>query len=139
MAQASSNAIHGKAAILYLGATSAVAATPLSEQCDWSLDFDMSTVDVSPLNTTWKQFVKGLMGYALSANGNFDPTGDTLFTASTDTGACKWYLYPLGAADMTKYYYGTAWIQLGKVVAGSTTAKASNGFKGTGQGELGKK
>jgi len=134
-----SNAIHGKAAILYMAATAAGAAVPLGDQVDWSLDFDMATVDITPLNSTWKEFVKGLMGYSLSANGNFDPTSDTLFSASTDTGATRWYLYPLGAGDMTKYYYGTSWVQLGKVAAGSTTAAAKNGFKGTGQGALSKK
>lgn len=128
--------IHGKGAILYLGAAGA-AAINIGEQIDWSLDFDMATVDTTPLNNTWKTFVKGLMGYSASFNGNFDTASVQLFLASTSTVAEKFYLYPLGAAGTTQYYYGTAWVQLTKIAAGSTTTKASSGIKLTGHGTLG--
>ncbi len=134
-----SAAISGKGAILYLGSATAGAAAPVGEQVDWSLDFDMGLVDVTPLNTTWKEFVKAVMGWTGAFNGNFDPTNAALFDASIDTGVEKFYLYPLGAADMTKYYYGTAWVQLGKIAAGSVTAKASNSVKLTGNGALSRK
>lgn len=127
--------IHGKGAVLYLGAAGA-AAINIGEQVDWSLDFDMATVDVTPLGNTWKSFVKGLMGYTGTFNGNFDLTSTQLWLASTSTVAEKFYLYPQGATSMTNYYYGTAWVQLGKIAAGSTTAKVSNGIKLTGQGAL---
>ena len=128
--------IHGKAAILYLGAAGA-AAINIGEQIDWSLDFDMTTADVSPLNTTWKAFVKGLQGYSGTFNGNFDTASQQLWLASTSTVAEKFYLYPQGSAVPTSYYYGTVWVQLGKIAAGSTTAKASSGIKFTGTLALG--
>lgn len=127
--------IHGKGAVIYLGAAGAV-AIPLGDQVDWSLDFDMATADVTPLAQTWKSFVKGLMGYTGAFSGNFDLTSTQLWLASTSTVAEKFYLYPNGATSMTNYYYGTAWVQLGKIAAGSTTAKASNSFKLIGQGAL---
>lgn len=127
--------IHGKSAVLYLGSGGAV-AVPLGEQIDWSIDMDEAFVDSTPLGNTWKQFVKGLMGYTMTFGGNFDTANTQLFGAATSAVAENWYLYPIGASDMTKYYYGTAWIQLVKVAAGSTTTKASNSFKGTGQGSL---
>lgn len=127
--------IHGKSAILYLGAGGA-AAINIGEQIDWSIDFDMATVDTTPLQNTWKTFVKGLMGYTGTFSGNFDSSSTQIFQASTSSVVEKWYLYPVGAGAPTQYYYGTAWIQLGKVAAGSTTAKASSSFKMTGHGSL---
>ncbi len=131
-----SAAIHGKAATIYLGAAGA-AAIPIGEMLDWSIDFDMALVDVTPLNNTWKNFVKGMMGYTLTVNGNFNPGSNQLFLSSTSAVKEAFYLYPQ-TGQPTQYYYGTAWIQLGKVVAGSTTAKASSGFKGTGDDSLNK-
>lgn len=127
--------IHGKAAILYLGAAGA-AAIQIGEQVDWSIDMDMATVDTTPLGQTWKQFVKGLMGYTLTFSGNFDTASTQLFLAATSTVVEKWYLYVAGAGSPTQYYYGTAWIQLNKVAAGSVTSKAASSFKGTGHNSL---
>ncbi len=127
--------IHGKNAVLYLGAGGA-AAINIGEQIDWSLDFDMATADVTPLNNTWKSFVKGLQGYSGSFNGNFDTASAQLWNASAaSTVAEKFYLYPQ-ASVTTSYYYGTAWVQLGKIAAGSTTTKASSSIKLTGNGTL---
>lgn len=124
--------IHGKNAVLYLGAGGA-AAINIGEQLDWSLDFDMQTVDVTPLNQTWKSFVKGLMGYTGAFSGNFDTASQQLWLASISSVAEKFYLYP-DAGSTARYYYGTAWIQLGKIAAGSTTTKASSSFKMIGNG-----
>jgi hypothetical protein len=126
--------IHGKNAVIYLGAAGA-AAINVGEQVDWSIDFDMALVDVSPLNTTWKQFVKGLLGYSGSFSGNFDTASTQLWLASLSTVAEKFYLYP-DSGSTGRYYYGTVWVQLTKVAAGSTTSKASSGFKVTGDGTL---
>lgn len=126
--------IHGKNALLYLGAAGA-AAISIGEQLDWSLDFDMATVDTTPLTNTWKTFVKGLQGYTGSFSGNFDTSSVQLWSAATSTVPEKFYLYP-DIAQPTRYYYGTAWVQLGKIAAGSTTTKANNSIKLTGTGAL---
>lgn len=131
----SSNAIHGKGAIIYASPGSG-AAIPIAEQVDWSIDFDEALVDVTPLNNTWKSFVKGLMGWSGSFSGNFDSTSKTLWTAATGTTKSNLYLYPFGAADMAKFYSGVGWIQLGKVAAGSTTSAAKSSFKITGDDAL---
>ena len=131
---AGTNAIHGKSAVVYLGAAGG-AAINIGDQLDWSIDMDMATVDVTPLNNTWKYFVKGLMGWTAAISGNFDPQSSQLFTASTSSVVENFYLYPQ-ASSPTAYYYGTVWVQLGKVIAGSTTAKASNSIKLTGHGTL---
>lgn len=128
--------IHGKNAVLYLGAGGA-AAINIGEQVDWSLDFDTSLVDVSPLNNTWKQFVKGMLGYSGSFAGNFNLGSNQLWLASVSDVPENFYLYPT-SASVTQYYYGTAWVQLSKIAAGSTTAKAASSFKITGDGTLSK-
>lgn len=126
--------LHGKDAVLYLGAAGA-APINIGEQVEWSLDFDMATVDVTPLNSSWKTFVKGLMGYSGTVGGNFDTVSTQLWLAATSAVAEKFYLYPTVASPL-RYYYGTAWIQLTKIAAGSTTSKISNGIKLTGTGAL---
>ncbi len=128
------SSIHGKNAVLYLGAAGGVAIN-IGEQLDWALDFEMATVDVTPLNNTWKSFVKGLQGYNGAFSGNFDTSSVQLWNASNSTVADKFYLYP-DVNSPARYYYGTCWVQLGKIVAGSTTGKASGSFKITGQGAL---
>lgn len=126
--------IHGKGAIAYLGAVGA-AAIQIGEQVDYSIDFDMALVDTTSLGLLWKVFVKGLMGYSGTLAGNFDPSSVQLWNASTSTVAEKFYLYPQASVP-TSYYYGTVWVQLTKILAGSMTAKASNGVKLTGNGPL---
>lgn len=130
----SSNAIHGKGALVYLSPGSG-AAVPIAEQVDWAIDFEQPLVDVTPLNNTWKSFVKGLMGWTGNFSGNFDPVGNTLWTASTGTTKSAFYLYP-NAASMANFYSGSGWVILGKIAAGSTTAKASTSFKIIGDGTL---
>lgn len=131
----SSNAIHGKAAILYLSPGAGV-AVPVSEQVDWSIDYAQPLVDVTPLNNTWRNFVKGLSEWTATFAGNFDQTSKTLWNASLASVKSSFYLYPLGSSAMGQYYWGSGWPVLGKIAAGSTTAKASQSFKMTGDDVL---
>lgn len=122
--------LHGKNAVIYLGANGATAIN-ISEMADWSVDFDIAMADVSQLNLTWKEFVKGMIGWNGTVSGNFNPASAQLWAASISNVAEKIYIYPTSATP-TSYYYGTAWIALTKVAAGSTTTKASSAFKMTG-------
>lgn len=128
--------IHGKNAVLYLGANGGNAVL-ITELADWSLDLDLAIVDASVLNLTWKTFVKGMLGYSGSFSGNFNRGLNQVWDATLSDSAEKFYLYPT-SADPTQYYYGTAWVQLTKIAAGSTTSKATSGFKITGDGTLSK-
>lgn len=127
-------AIHGKSAVVYLGSATGQAAVSLGEQIDWSIDFTMALVDKTALGATWKSFVKGLQEWTGSLSGNFDIASTALFAASTDTGVENFYLYPQGTS--TTYYYGTCWVQLGKIAEGGVAKKASNSVKLTGDGAL---
>ena len=130
-----SNAIHGKAAIVYVSPGSG-AAVAIGEQIDWSIDYTQPLVNVTPLNNTWDSFVKGLSGWTGTFSGNYDNTASVLWTASTGSTKSNFYLYPVGATAMGQYYWGTGWVTLGKIAGGSTTAKASGTFKITGDGAL---
>jgi hypothetical protein len=131
------HAIHGKSAIIYVGSSSGSAASPVGQQISWSIDFDQAIVDCSPLGNDWKQFVKGMQGWSGTFAGNFDQGSKQLWNASIDTtGFQNFYLYPVGSANMGEYYYGTCWVQLGKIAEGSTTSKANTSWKATGDGTL---
>lgn len=130
-----SNALHGKFGVVYLSPSAGTAAVLLSEQMDWSLDFNQPLVDVTALNSDWSSFVKGTIGWTGTFAGNYDPTSNVLWNASMSTTRSNFYLYP-NRNDMTKYYYGVGWVALGKVVGGSTTSKASNAWKITGDGDI---
>ena len=101
-----------------------------------SIDMAIDFAETTPLNNLWKTRVKGLMDWSGAFGGNYDPSSAAIFNAGTDTGVEYFYLYPLGSTDLTKYYYGTCWVQPGKLAAGSTTTKASGDFKVLGQGAL---
>lgn len=128
--------IHGKNAVLYLGAAGA-AAINIGEQISWSIDMNIPFVDVSPLNNTWQQFVKGMLGFTGTFDGNFNLGSNQIWLASVSDVPENFYLYPTSASN-TQYYYGTAWVSLNKIASGSTTSKASSSFKLTGDGALSK-
>lgn len=129
-------AIHGKSAVVYLGSATGQAAVSLGEQIDYSIDFTMALVDKTSLGATWKSFVKGLQEWTGTLSGNFDIVNNALFAASTDTGVENFYLYPQGTSGT--YYYGTCWVQLGKILEGGVAKKSSNTVKLTGDGALSK-
>jgi hypothetical protein len=130
-----SNAIHGKDAVIYISPGTG-AAVPIGEQMSWSIDYDQPLVNVSPLANSWNNFVKGMSGWTMSFGGNFDKSNKTLWTASIGSTKSNVYVYPIGASAPTQYYYGTGWVTLGKIAEGSTTTKASNGWKVTGDDPL---
>jgi len=130
------HAIHGKGAVIYLAPDTVTAASAVGEQISWSLDFDMALVDTTPLNTSWKEFVKGIKGWTGTFAGNFDVGNKQLWNASLEDSAVNFYLYPNWSNDPTQFYSGTVWVQLSKIAEGSTTTKASSGWKATGDGAL---
>lgn len=129
-----STPIHGAGAVIYLSPGSG-AATPLAEQCNYSIELDADIQDVSALGSTWGSFVKGMNKWSGSADGNFDTASKTLWSAGISVNAQNLYIYPI-ATSPTLYYYGMCFVKLGKVLAGGVAAKASSGFSFSGQGAL---
>lgn len=129
--------VHGKNAIIYLGDGAGGAAAEISEQNTYSIEHDFDLSDTSELGDTWKTAVKGLMGWTGKVDGNFNTTSNTLFSAATGAQVCNFYLYP-NRSSMTQYYYGTAWVKLGTILAGGTTDKIKSSISLTGDGALSK-
>ena len=129
--------VHGKNAIIYLGDGASGEAIEISEQNSYSIEHDFDLADTSELGDTWKTNVKGLMSFSGSIEGNFNTASNQLWSAATGSSASKFYLYP-NRSNTTQYYYGTAWIKLGTVVAGGTTDKIKSSISLTGEGALSK-
>ena len=77
----------------------------------------------------------GLLGWTLSAEGNYDTAGTTPFDAAIATGAVRAYVYP-DQADTAKYYYGSVWPNLSVTVP--LSGKASFSLQAQGDGQLAK-
>lgn len=128
------SAIHGSGAVIYLSPGTGE-AVQLAEQANYSIELDSDIQDVTALGSSWGASVKGINKWSGSADGNFDTSSKTLWTAGLSTASQKLYLYP-NAAVPTLYYYGMCFIKLGKAIAGGLSAKASSGFSFTGTGAL---
>jgi hypothetical protein len=126
--------IHGKNAAVYIGAGGGE-AIQISEQVDYSIDTNTPFPDISSLNQTWTNAVKGMLSWSGTCNGNFNLGSTQLWLAHLSDVPEKMYIYPT-ISSPTQYYYGTAWITLTKALAGSTTAKSSGSFKFQGDGAL---
>ena len=126
--------IHGKNAVIYMGANGSIAQN-ITEMADWSIDLTGAFVDTGSLNQTWNTTVKGMIGWSGTFNGNYNPASTLLWTAHVSNVNEYFYLYP-DIRAMGGYYYGLVWFQLVKAAAGSTTAKASTQCKFTGNGPL---
>lgn len=120
---------HGKAGLVYVapnGTGVAVSATPLTE---WSLDMAMDTVEVTAFGDTNKQYVAGLKDIKGSYAGFWDDTIDTLFTSADSGEAVRMYLYPT-SAELTSYWYGTAFLDVSVSTGVSDAVKISGNFTG---------
>lgn len=126
--------IHGKNAVIYIGAAGGTAIN-IGEMGDYSIDADIAMADASALNQTWKQFVKGMLGFSGTISGNFNLGSKQIWLAHLSDVPENIYIYPT-VSSVTQYYYGTAWIQLTKMLSGSTTSKSNTAFKFTGDGAL---
>lgn len=127
------NHIHGKNAVVYLAPGSG-AAINLAEQVAWSLTLDFDLADVSQLGDAWASAVRGLGKWSGKLDGNFNIADQTLWSAATATVPSNFYLYPQGTSGT--YYYGTVWVKLPTLVAGSTTGKAATSVAITGDASL---
>lgn len=119
--------IHGRNGQVYLGLTSAAAASPLPFQASWTLNQVVNKVDVTAFGDQNLVYVAGLP----DANGDFggfmdDATSQT-YIAATDGLPRNFYLYPNITADPNTYWFGTI---LPDFAADGAIASAVN-FKST--------
>lgn len=123
--------LHGKNAIVYLGATPSGAAVALTEAAEWKIDIDFDEDPDPAFGDTWETRLKGLLRFSGSMSGNMDTAQSLAFDAATTTGSVKWYLYP-DRATVARFYSGLIFPKLSVNVPISGKATFSGGFTGDG-------
>jgi hypothetical protein len=122
--------IHGKGGMVYLQG-SGNAATMLGEARSWKIAIDSETDEDNALGDTWKTSLKGLMGWNMSVEGNFDTAETSPFDAATASTVKTVYLYPV-AASTARYYYGSCWPKLNVEAGLGGTARFTLDADGSG-------
>lgn len=126
--------IHGKEATIYLQG-SGTEAILVSEQSEFSIEFDYDTSETTALGDSWREYMRGVMSWSGSFSGNFDVADTVLWNAAMANSVRKFYLYP-DRATATRYYYGTCWVKLGTIIGGSVNDKAKTSVNITGDGPI---
>ena len=126
--------IAGRRGRVYLGTTTSAAASPLTAQTTWNINFAQATIDVTAMGDVTRQYVGDLPDASGGFNGFYDDaaTGSELYAAATDGLSRKFYLYP-DLSSATKYYHGEVLIEsldsdggVGNAVTANVTWKAAS-------------
>lgn len=127
--------LHFRNARVYLAATSAAAAVPITEARSFDLNVDGADLEEdSALGDTWKTHLAGLQGWGVSFEANFDTAQTTIFDAATQIlGPVRFYGYP-DQATAARFYSGLAWVKFSS--QGGITAVGRLNVDLTGDGAL---
>lgn len=119
--------VHGRNGQLYMGiASSTAAAEAVAFLSEWSLDVSTDTVDATAFGETSRTYLAGLPNATGSFSGFFDTATAQVFTAGSDGGPRRTYLYPTTPSTAGPYWYGTAFF------SGSVTASVTDAVKVSG-------
>lgn len=127
--------LHFRNSHIYLAATSAAAAVPITESRSFDLSVDGPDLDEdNAFGDTWKTALPGLVGWSASVEANWDTAQTTVFDASTQIlGPVRWYGYP-DRASASRYYSGLVWVKFSS--SGSTSSVGRVNIDLTGDGAL---
>jgi len=120
----------GKSGRIYVGASAGGAAVAVIAQSKWSLNLARDRFEVTAFGDSNKQYVQGLPDVSFTFSGFYDDTEDTIFSAADAAAGVNVYLYPDAANAPTKYWYGTAYIDITEV---GVDAAGANTIAGSGQ------
>lgn len=118
----------GRVMLSTSGSDEAVAVIGLNA---WSLSMATDKVEVTAFGDPNKVFVQGLPEVSGELSGFFDDTEDRLYLASRSADAVKMYLYP-SEDCLTKYFYGTAWVDFSINTGVSEAVQISGSFSAAG-------
>jgi hypothetical protein len=121
---------HGKSGYCYIQGSGA-AAIPVAALTEWSLEMKRDRVDVTAFGDTNKVMVQGLPAFSGSFSGFWDEADDTLYQASEATSGRAMYIYPSRDA-VTKYFYGTAWVDVSASGSMGDAVKIEGTFEAAG-------
>ena len=136
--------IHGRGGRLYLAPDFGSDAVPITEARGWKIEIAQDLIEnTQGFGKIWKQYLLASTGWKGSIDGNMDMDQATVFNAANRPsgsvvsgqpyGACAIYIYP-SADFMTRYYYGSVWLNLSISASLTQTVRYSASF--VGQGDL---
>lgn len=100
--------IHAKNAVLYLGATNAVA---VAETNDLSIQAGADMAEATAHGNTFKRYIPGISDFQVSVSKFYDEAYFTMIDAAINSTALKFYLYP-NRATTTVYFFGTGYLSM---------------------------
>lgn len=118
--------IHGRNGVVYLSVTNGAAASPLSFQSDWTMNFAVAKADVTAMLDSNMTYVAGLPDASGDFTGFYDDATSQTYLAAVDGLPRNFYLYP-SSLTPTKYFFGTILpdFSSGAGVAAAATAKST--------------
>jgi hypothetical protein len=132
--------IGGRNGRVYMSTTSAGAATPVAFLSSWSLDQSADVQEVTAMGDGSKTYILGLPDATGQIQGFYDDAGSNqIYAAATAEGgsAKRMYIYP-STSDVTKYFFGTAFVsvsissEVNGAVEFSGSFNAASTFAGVG-------
>ncbi|MDQ2873981.1 MAG: hypothetical protein M3Y33_03855 [Actinomycetota bacterium] len=134
--------LHGRNGIVYLGVLNGAAASPLSFQSDYSMNFVVAKVDVTAMGDPNLIYAPGLPDASGDFTGWYDDATSQTYIAAADGLARNFYLYPTKLNPL-QYFFGQIFPDFataGGVAAGVTaksTWNAASAIQRYGVGGLG--
>ncbi len=116
---------HGKAGRVLLGSTT---ATPVASIDGWTLDLSADRVEVTSFGDLNKQYVLGFPDVSGTLTGFFDDTDTSISTGRSVAAGVRLYLYPDYTNAVTKYAYGTAFLDMSIDASAKDAVKISAKF-----------
>ena len=98
---------HGRNGQVYVGVTSAAAASPCAFQASWSINMVTNKVDVTAFGDQNLVYVAGLPDASGDFTGYMDDATSQTYIAATDGLARNFYLYPDATNLPNTYWFGT--------------------------------
>jgi len=98
---------HGRNGQVYLGITSAAAASALPFQASWSINMNVDKQDVTAFGDGNKVYVAGLPDASGDFGGFMDDATSQTYIAAVDGLARNFYLYPDATNSPNVYWFGT--------------------------------
>jgi hypothetical protein len=98
---------HGRNGQVYMGITSAAAASPLPFQASWSINMNVDKQDVTAFSDGNKVYVAGLPDASGDFGGFMDDATSQTYISAIDGLARNFYLYPDATNAPNVYWFGT--------------------------------
>jgi len=118
---------HGRNGQVYIGVTSAAAASPVAFQASWPLNMNVDKQDVTAFGDGNKVYVAGLPDASGDFSGFMDQSTSQTYIAAVDGLPRNFYLYEDAINDPNVYWFGTILPDFSAdgAIAGAVNMKAS--------------